>query len=185
MILAFVLVAVVGPSRMLRRARAQSGKGAKGTKKAPVAAKAAATVKVPDSRYAARPKNLRVGGGVRVKQDVSRFVLWPRYVRIQRQRKVRAGERGRLVGPMWGGFLIVSVLKGPSGASPRTRARLLGRVLVALSARCARDFYVRAAGSLFVGHSSAPCPSRGLARHVCCVVLSRARGFFGLFAAVV
>ena len=81
-------------------AAAQSGKGGKATaKKAPVAAKAAAVVKVPDSRFAARPKNLRVGGGVRVKQDVSRFVLWPRYVRIQRQRKVgvrRVGAAPRL-----------------------------------------------------------------------------------------
>ena len=36
-----------------------------------------------------RPKNLRVGGAVRpAGRDLTRFVKWPRYVRVQRQRKV-------------------------------------------------------------------------------------------------
>jgi hypothetical protein len=29
-----------------------------------------------------------IGGDVRVKTDVSRFVAWPKYVRLQRQRKI-------------------------------------------------------------------------------------------------
>mmetsp|Transcript_7723 Transcript_7723/g.11636 ORF Transcript_7723/g.11636 Transcript_7723/m.11636 type:complete len:261 (+) Transcript_7723:70-852(+) len=35
-----------------------------------------------------KPKNLRVGGDVQPTKDVSRFVRWPRYVRVQRQKKV-------------------------------------------------------------------------------------------------
>lgn len=38
--------------------------------------------------FVSAPKNLRVGGDVQVKRDLSRFVRWPRYVRIQRQRKI-------------------------------------------------------------------------------------------------
>eukprot|EP00954_Amorphochlora_amoebiformis_P028795 1392230-Amorphochlora_amoeboformis.AAC.1 len=35
-----------------------------------------------------RPKDFRIGRTVQPKQDLSRFVKWPRYVRIQRQRAV-------------------------------------------------------------------------------------------------
>jgi len=41
-----------------------------------------------DPMFPSRSRNFRVGGDVRVKKDVSRFVRWPAYVRIQRQRKV-------------------------------------------------------------------------------------------------
>jgi len=37
----------------------------------------------------ARPKSQRIGGDIRPKgRDLSRFVRWPRYVRIQRQKKI-------------------------------------------------------------------------------------------------
>jgi len=35
-----------------------------------------------------KPKNLRVGGDVQPTRDVGRFVKWPRYIRVQRQKKV-------------------------------------------------------------------------------------------------
>ena len=35
-----------------------------------------------------KPKNLRVGGDVQPVRDVGRFVKWPRYIRVQRQKKV-------------------------------------------------------------------------------------------------
>lgn len=35
-----------------------------------------------------KPKNFSIGGDVRVKTDVGRFVAWPKYVRLQRQRKI-------------------------------------------------------------------------------------------------
>jgi hypothetical protein len=36
----------------------------------------------------AKPKNFGIGGDVRVTTDLSRFVAWPRYVRLQCQRKI-------------------------------------------------------------------------------------------------
>lgn len=74
----------------------QSGKGAaKGSAKPKAGAKgkapvkAAAPVKKEDALYPARPKNFRIGNDVQPKvRDLSRFVKWPRNVRLQRQRKV-------------------------------------------------------------------------------------------------
>lgn len=73
----------------------QSGKKAAPTKaaaKAPAKGKAvAAPVKkgpVADPLVPARPKNFRIGNDVQPKRDLSRFVKWPRYVRLQRQKKV-------------------------------------------------------------------------------------------------
>merc|ERR1711918_119832 len=34
------------------------------------------------------PKNLGIGGDIQPKRDLSRYVEWPAYVRLQRQRKV-------------------------------------------------------------------------------------------------
>eukprot|EP00938_MAST-03A_sp_MAST-3A-sp1_P000182 g182.t1 len=41
-----------------------------------------------DPMFPSRKKNARIGGGIRTKRDLSRFVRWPRNVRIQRQRKL-------------------------------------------------------------------------------------------------
>ena len=42
-----------------------------------------------DSGFKAAPKNMRIGGDIRPnKRDLSRYLRWPRYVRIQRQKKV-------------------------------------------------------------------------------------------------
>lgn len=38
--------------------------------------------------YKAAPKNLRIGNDIRPKRDLSRYVRWPRYVRVQRQKKI-------------------------------------------------------------------------------------------------
>ena len=35
-----------------------------------------------------RPKNFRLGGTVQPKRDVTRFVRWPRYILLQRQRRI-------------------------------------------------------------------------------------------------
>merc|ERR1712167_123679 len=35
-----------------------------------------------------RPKNLRIGGTVQPKRDLTRFVRWPRYILLQRQKRV-------------------------------------------------------------------------------------------------
>jgi large subunit ribosomal protein L7Ae len=34
------------------------------------------------------PKSFRIGGDIRAKRDLGRFVRWPKYIRIQRQRKI-------------------------------------------------------------------------------------------------
>merc|ERR1712029_1092436 len=34
------------------------------------------------------PKNLRIGGTVQPKRDLTRFVRWPRYILMQRQKRI-------------------------------------------------------------------------------------------------
>eukprot|EP00826_Nyctotherus_ovalis_P010486 TRINITY_DN1275_c0_g1_i13.p1 TRINITY_DN1275_c0_g1~~TRINITY_DN1275_c0_g1_i13.p1 ORF type:complete len:232 (+),score=104.42 TRINITY_DN1275_c0_g1_i13:77-772(+) len=38
--------------------------------------------------FVKRPKNFRIGNDIQPKRDLTRFVKWPRYVRIQRQKRV-------------------------------------------------------------------------------------------------
>jgi large subunit ribosomal protein L7Ae len=56
---------------------------------AKAAGKKAKAPSVANPLMPSRPKSLRVGGDVRPKgRDLSRFVRWPRYVRLQRQKKI-------------------------------------------------------------------------------------------------
>lgn len=51
--------------------------------------KAAKGPAVPSPLFPARPRSQRVGGDIRpTTRDLSRFVRWPRYVRLQRQKKI-------------------------------------------------------------------------------------------------
>ena len=34
------------------------------------------------------PRNFRIGGNIQPKRDLSRFVRWPKYIRIQRQKRI-------------------------------------------------------------------------------------------------
>eukprot|EP01006_Ploeotia_vitrea_P019864 TRINITY_DN52111_c0_g1_i1.p1 TRINITY_DN52111_c0_g1~~TRINITY_DN52111_c0_g1_i1.p1 ORF type:complete len:261 (+),score=-4.08 TRINITY_DN52111_c0_g1_i1:69-851(+) len=52
------------------------------------AKKASKNVKKQSPLYVSTPISQRIGGGIRVKRDLSRYVRWPRNVRIQRQKKV-------------------------------------------------------------------------------------------------
>ena len=61
----------------------KSNKGRK-TKKAA----APYVAKEEDPLFPSNKRNARVGGDIRHKKDLSRFVKWPRYVRVQRQRKI-------------------------------------------------------------------------------------------------
>jgi large subunit ribosomal protein L7Ae len=38
--------------------------------------------------FASTPRNFRVGGDIRPKRDLSRFVRWPKYIQLQRQKKI-------------------------------------------------------------------------------------------------
>merc|ERR1712012_303413 len=40
------------------------------------------------SPFKKRGKNFRLGGDIQPKRDLTRFVKWPRYVRIQRQKRI-------------------------------------------------------------------------------------------------
>lgn len=53
-------------------------------------AKLATPTKTTDPLFSPRPRNFGVGGDIRPRSniDLSRFVKWPRYVRIQRQRAI-------------------------------------------------------------------------------------------------
>lgn len=57
-------------------------------KAAKATAAAAAKGPVENPLYPARKKNFRIGNDIQLKRDLTRFVKWPRYVRVQRQRKV-------------------------------------------------------------------------------------------------
>jgi large subunit ribosomal protein L7Ae len=43
---------------------------------------------LPTHLFEKRRKNLRIGGDVQVKRDLTRFVKWPKYVRLQRQKRI-------------------------------------------------------------------------------------------------
>ena len=46
------------------------------------------SAKKADPLFPSRPRNANIGGAIRPTKDLSRFVRWPKYVRIQRQRAV-------------------------------------------------------------------------------------------------
>ncbi|GJQ11777.1 hypothetical protein GpartN1_g3568.t1 [Galdieria partita] len=46
------------------------------------------TTKEKNPLFESRPKNFSIGGDIQPKRDVSRFVRYPKYVRLQRQRKI-------------------------------------------------------------------------------------------------
>jgi large subunit ribosomal protein L7Ae len=52
-------------------------------------AKARRTVaKKEDPLFPSKPRNFRIGGDIQPPRDLSRFIKWPRYIRVQRQRRV-------------------------------------------------------------------------------------------------
>lgn len=57
-------------------------------KSAPEPKKSSKKEKKSDPLFQSTPKNFRVGGDIRPTRDLSRFVKWPRYVRLQRQKKI-------------------------------------------------------------------------------------------------
>merc|ERR1719487_2427457 len=41
-----------------------------------------------DSLFKKSPRNFRIGGDIQPKRNLTRFVKWPKYVRIQRQKRI-------------------------------------------------------------------------------------------------
>lgn len=66
------------------------GKKAKGKKVAPAPAvvKKQEAKKVVNPLFEKRPKNFGIGQDIQPKRDLTRFVKWPRYIRLQRQRSI-------------------------------------------------------------------------------------------------
>lgn len=77
---------IIAQSKLAPAASAAKGKGVKRAAKGTDSA----VVKKPkvDPMILKRPKNFGIGGTVQPKRDLTRFVKWPRYIRIQRQRAV-------------------------------------------------------------------------------------------------
>jgi len=66
-------------------------KGKKGKKKvaaAPLVAKKVEARKTANPLFEKRPRNFGIGQDIQPKRDLSRFVKWPKYIRLQRQRAV-------------------------------------------------------------------------------------------------
>jgi len=38
--------------------------------------------------FESNPRSFRVGGAIRTKRDLTRFVRWPRYIVLQRQKRI-------------------------------------------------------------------------------------------------
>jgi len=69
----------------------KSGAGTKGKKKvadAPLRSKAKESTKVVNPLFEKRPKNFGIGQNIQPKRDLTRFVKWPRYIRLQRQKAI-------------------------------------------------------------------------------------------------
>ncbi|CAI9164858.1 unnamed protein product [Rangifer tarandus platyrhynchus] len=66
------------------------GKKAKGKKVAPAPAvvKKQEAKKVVNPLFEKRPKNFGIGQDIQPKRDLTRFVKWPRYIRLQQQRAI-------------------------------------------------------------------------------------------------
>jgi large subunit ribosomal protein L7Ae len=60
-------------------------KGKKKVAAAPLAAKKVEPKKVVNPLFEKRPKNFGIGQDIQPKRDLSRFVKWPKYIRLQRQ----------------------------------------------------------------------------------------------------
>jgi len=91
--------AKAAPAKATPKTSVQSGKGGKvvkgkGKKVAPLPealkgpAKKVVEKKAKNPLIETRPKNFGLGGTVQPKRDLGRYVKWPKYVRIQRQRAI-------------------------------------------------------------------------------------------------
>merc|ERR1712200_180380 len=62
--------------------------GGKKVAAAPLAVKKIVAAKVVNPLFEKRPKSFGIGGDIQPKRDLTRFVKWPKYIRIQRQKAV-------------------------------------------------------------------------------------------------
>jgi len=67
---------------------AKSKKGKKKVASAPLAVKKSESKKKVNPLFEKRPKNFGIGQDIQPKRDLSRFVRWPKYIRLQRQKAI-------------------------------------------------------------------------------------------------
>jgi len=67
---------------------AKSKKGKKKVASAPLAAKKLEAKKKVNPLFEKRPKNFGIGQDIQPKRNLSRFVRWPKYIRLQRQKAI-------------------------------------------------------------------------------------------------
>merc|ERR1712223_2027502 len=63
-------------------------KGKKKVAAAPLVARKVEAKKVVNPLFEKRPKNFGIGQDIQPKRDLSRFVAWPKYIRLQRQKAI-------------------------------------------------------------------------------------------------
>merc|ERR1712154_269660 len=63
-------------------------KGKKKVAAAPLVARKVEQKKVVNPLFEKRPKNFGIGQDIQPKRDLSRFVRWPKYIRLQRQKAI-------------------------------------------------------------------------------------------------
>merc|ERR1719288_480552 len=63
-------------------------KGKKKVAAAPLVARKVEAKKVVNPLFEKRPKNFGIGQDIQPKRDLSRFVRWPKYIRLQRQKAI-------------------------------------------------------------------------------------------------
>merc|ERR1711976_1150032 len=63
-------------------------KGKKKVSAAPLVAKKVEAKKTVNPLFEKRPKNFGIGQDIQPKRDLSRFVRWPKYIRLQRQKAI-------------------------------------------------------------------------------------------------
>merc|ERR1712018_125527 len=66
----------------------KSKKGKKKVAALPVAVKKVEPKKVVNPLFEKRPKNFGIGQDIQPKRNLSRFVKWPKYIRLQRQKAI-------------------------------------------------------------------------------------------------
>ncbi|XP_014673161.1 PREDICTED: 60S ribosomal protein L7a-like [Priapulus caudatus] len=66
----------------------RKGKGKKKVAAPPLATKKAEAKKVVNPLFEKRPRNFGIGQDIQPKRDLRRFVRWPKYVRLQRQKQI-------------------------------------------------------------------------------------------------
>jgi len=69
-------------------AKKPATKGAKKVAAAPLKSKAVESKKTVNPLIEKRPKNFGIGQNIQPKRDLTRFIKWPRYVRLQRQKAI-------------------------------------------------------------------------------------------------